>query len=715
MASSSSKPLSDTEKFVLAGVALLVAGSLSRRARTWVNEHLGPMLGPWRDRLSTTTLLLAFLMLLLAFLLGRVVWQRRAARHARVLVRLEATVTSVVGAHDDVKVQVRRWQRGRPRRFTVDYPVSWDDEIDGRRTKLRTALEQRVGGHLTGVWSETRSRVTFAAIPRRDETVRPEQEAGERVDTLLRQALPTITSTRVTAWTEEAQAQAAAEPEKVEESDKPGDVVHLLNRSARRASFLPGRVPAQVEVRYKPDVRTSSDRFRGSVAAMLTTQLSGRWLGEWDTQNDKVVFNRRHELSTLERHPLDKARVTNKYRLRYGTDEYARPVVWDISDPTQAHALFIGPTGGGKTTTLRALVLDASRQGVEVVGCDPKRIELMGLVGWPGVSYIATEVKEMAALIDDVYYEMDRRYLLIKQRKITREQLRPLVFVLDEFFILQMRLNRWWAENKKSVGGTGNTHPALGKIQEMLALARSAAIHLAIGIQRPDTDFLEGAGRDNIRHRASLTRLSPDGAKMMWNDSQQGTDLPSIPGRAIVSGPDGNPVEAQVWLTPDPDCAFLHLRSARERDELARLRPDVSTLPPAVFGPEGLLNRSLEMTAAEQKLVAEAKTAAQPPAQPEVDAAAVDLGKTEAPTPETEENVEWVERLVAAEAVVSEEFLVLDVEGHERTVQIDVDEDPADEDSVLLSWWDVESEDEGVLSLPRDETVTRLEAAVPVG
>lgn len=678
---SSSTPLTDNEKLVLIGVGALAAGGLSKRARSWVDDHLGSVLGPLREHLSMTTLLLLFCGAVAVFLLARWAWRRRSARRARILARLENAVTTVVGTQDDVAVRVRRWRRGRPQRFVVDYPVRWEDSTEGRRAKLRTVLEERVSEHLSAAWSETQSRVVFTAAPRQDEHVLPQQEAGERVDTLLRQAVPTITSTRVLEWSEAAGA-------------------------------APAKVPARVEVSYRPDVRTSSERFRTSVAAMLSTQLPGRWAGEWDTEHDRAVFKRRHELNTLERHPLDKAQVTTKPCLRYGVTEHGYPLEWNVSLPTQAHALVIGPTGGGKTTALRALVFDACRQGVEVIGCDPKRIELMGIVGWPGVSYIATGVEEQADLIHSVFQEMERRYLLIEQRKVTRDQLRPVLFILDEYFILRMRLNRWWAENKKAMGGTGTNHPALGEVQEMLALARSARIHIALGIQRPDAEFLEGAARDNLRHRVSLTQLSQQGAMMMWDNPQDGTDLPLIAGRAIATGREGKPVEGQVWLTPDPDPAFLDKLSAQERDELARLCPDPATLPAPVFGSSELGTAPVELSAQERDLVAGAKAAVLAAAK------ADDHGPSTTASVDEEgqdEELEWVDRPAAAEAVVVGDFLLVDVEGQEWTVEVvDVEEDPMDEDNVVLSWADTESEQTGALSLPGTSVLNRLEAVVPV-
>lgn len=265
-------------------------------------------------------------------------------------------------------------------------------------------------------------------------------------------------------------------------------------------------------------------------------------------------------------------------------------VGWNISRSTsKPHALIVGSTGGGKTKTFISLVVGASRQGslagdIDIWGLDPKQIELMGLEGWPGVTHLAYTVEDMAALIDAAYDEMHHRYSLIRARKIHPDDLPPLVIFLDEFLILNAMLTYWWRVEKKGKGPC----PQVNRVVEMLALSRSAAIYICIGIQRPDaTQFNDGA-RDNLRFRASLGELSPQGAMMMWNNQSIGTEPLGVRGRGMYTGPDGTPLEAQGWFTPDLDPHPMY-RGRLSDDE--RLR--VEQLTPTLYTPKSITKDDL--------------------------------------------------------------------------------------------------------------------------
>ncbi|MFX8895333.1 hypothetical protein ABTM96_19570, partial [Acinetobacter baumannii] len=84
-------------------------------------------------------------------------------------------------------------------------------------------------------------------------------------------------------------------------------------------------------------------------------------------------------------------------------------------------------------------------------------------------------------------------------------------------------------------------------------LARSAKIHILLGIQRPDVEFLGGEMRDNFGARLSLGRLSPQGAMMMWDSPAIGVALPrNKRGRGVTLSAESLPVEVQTFYTPDP-------------------------------------------------------------------------------------------------------------------------------------------------------------------
>ena len=110
--------------------------------------------------------------------------------------------------------------------------------------------------------------------------------------------------------------------------------------------------------------------------------------------------------------------------LRYAVTEGGEVQGWALDGP-DAHFLVTGPSGSGKTNLLQVLAVEATRQGIEVVAADPKRVELIGLRNWPGVSWVATDADRIGQLITAVHAEMERRFELIEHRSARREPMRP--------------------------------------------------------------------------------------------------------------------------------------------------------------------------------------------------------------------------------------------------------------------------------------------------
>ena len=69
------------------------------------------------------------------------------------------------------------------------------------------------------------------------------------------------------------------------------------------------------------------------------------------------------------------------------------------------------------------------------------------------------------------------------------------------------------------------TVAVLKRLGNIGRLGRSAKIHMLIGLQRADTRFISGEFRDNLGMRVAMSRLSPDGAKMMWDSYVVGTTM----------------------------------------------------------------------------------------------------------------------------------------------------------------------------------------------
>lgn len=322
------------------------------------------------------------------------------------------------------------------------------------------------------------------------------------------------------------------------------------------------------------------------LAGTLPAAPGGRgWGVDVDPRGDRIRVRALKPLPTYELHPvLDYASLAtgpNQLLLPFGTGEDDDKAVWDISASTDGpHMLVVGPSGTGKTATMRSVVVSATRQRLEVWGLDPKMIELMSLEGWPGVTRLGFVVEDLVGLIEATHAEMWDRYHRIARRQVLRDQLPPLIVVIDEYFILRAEINRWWGmlsrEQKQEWGSTSSKCPILSKIDQMLALARSARVHLLIGVQRPDATLFDEGSRDNLGTRVSMGKLSPEGAGMMWDDRSVGILPPATKGRAWATARQGHPAEYQCWWTPDldPHEANRAKLAAEERDRVDELRPD---------------------------------------------------------------------------------------------------------------------------------------------
>lgn len=109
---------------------------------------------------------------------------------------------------------------------------------------------------------------------------------------------------------------------------------------------------------------------------------------------------------------------------------------------------------------------------------------------------------------------MEQRYTQLEQGTARLEDFEPLALIIDEYATFKARVQRWYKTVKPKGGPT--QAPVLELLSDLARLARSAKIHMLLGIQRPDVEFLGGEMRDNFGARLSLGRLSPQGAMMMW-------------------------------------------------------------------------------------------------------------------------------------------------------------------------------------------------------
>jgi S-DNA-T family DNA segregation ATPase FtsK/SpoIIIE len=184
----------------------------------------------------------------------------------------------------------------------------------------------------------------------------------------------------------------------------------------------------------------------------------------------------------------------------------------NLAEPSDCHVLVAGTTGSGKSEFLRALIASlASRLDpghLQFLLIDPKRVTFNLRRPSPYLkSPVAYDLEEALPLIEECMAEMDRRYKLLEERKLTNvselsaDLLPRIVVVIDEFAsFLEDK------ESKKVVTAL---------LKRIGAMARAAGIHLILSTQRPDKDVVTPLLRENLPGRIALRVASKAGSDLI--------------------------------------------------------------------------------------------------------------------------------------------------------------------------------------------------------
>lgn len=598
--------------------------------------------------------------------LGVMIWSFFVARRAAQLGRMAAFLATELGADWNTEgLKGRKYTDGVPRDIRLRYQERQPDHDPEWRRRLTDVVRQRMGvDEVQATWKPKKNRVRMLGL--------------------------------MTVITELGQARKRA-------TDRIRLVLQPLFRNVELAVTIPGwqeednLKPTRIELAYGVTSVDGSELWVRRVEAMAGLKIGGRWRAAFDPTHDRGFLEPRPVLPTNLPHPgvklydgSDPAHPKPSPKspcLYYGHDENGKSRGWVLGKKsTMPHMLIIGPTGGGKTTVLRSLILGAVAQGIPVFAADPKMIELTPFYGFPGC-YIASTPDEIATMIETMEALMMERYAAIKKNPHIADTLTPVLFILDELLIARQVLKRLHAQRK--LRGTPRWFE---DIQALAALARSAQINVVIGVQRPDASLFDEGSRDNFRQRLSLMRVSPQGSEMLWGSRYVGVDLPMVQGRAMAS-PDGDtPIEMQTFWVADPITASGQDRETIEAFRELGQRNFADYVPPVDVSP--FENDMPEIDPATL------------PTQNE----GIDLGAADDLQEAQSGLLNLDTQDVKAEQIAEGDQIVLD-DGEPVTV-VTVEEDPFDEDSVQLTI-DTGSGEE-LRSMSRDLYVSRvlsLEAA----
>lgn len=230
---------------------------------------------------------------------------------------------------------------------------------------------------------------------------------------------------------------------------------------------------------------------------------------------------------------------------------------WEVEEVP--HCLFAGTTGGGKSVAMRTVLAHVLRhpESWEIYGIDPKRVELAMLRGYPTVETVATDVEDMADVIEGAYAEMERRYEEMEEAGYTHirdydPHAKRVLVVVDELADITSQSGLKSPDAKAEDELAAAMSFALEKIA---AKGRAAGIHLLLCTQRPDVadGVMSGKMRANVSGRLACGATDVSSSKMILRDSTAAAELEDdAKGRGIWL-PDKRPRKVQIILTEKED------------------------------------------------------------------------------------------------------------------------------------------------------------------
>ncbi len=192
--------------------------------------------------------------------------------------------------------------------------------------------------------------------------------------------------------------------------------------------------------------------------------------------------------------------ASSRLTIALGKDIVGQPVVTDLA--RMPHLLIAGATGTGKSVFLNAticsILFKSTPDQVRFLMVDPKRIELSAYEDIPHLLYpVVTEPKKATKALRWAVQEMERRYVLLEERKAKNidkynqnsdNPLPYILIVIDELADLMLV----------------SSHEVEEYITRLAQMARAAGIHLLIATQRPSVDVLTGVIKANFPTRISF-------------------------------------------------------------------------------------------------------------------------------------------------------------------------------------------------------------------
>ncbi|WP_406243224.1 hypothetical protein [Streptomyces anulatus] len=225
----------------------------------------------------------------------------------------------------------------------------------------------------------------------------------------------------------------------------------------------------------------------------------------------------------------------------------ASPVVWRTGGRcTEPHLLAVGQPGGGTTTLVRSIALQALRDGDVIVVDGSGTGEYGALAGRSGVLAVESGLGGALATLEWAAHETERRLIAANRarqsgHRVPDDILRPLWILLDRPGVLG-----------HLAVADGRPDP-LELLRIPLRHGRAAQVTVVLAEQFDALDTLTETVRTHTRARAVLGPASREQIEAVLGAEPHTTPPPEVPpGRGYVRLGAGPVLRLQVPATPDP-------------------------------------------------------------------------------------------------------------------------------------------------------------------
>lgn len=243
------------------------------------------------------------------------------------------------------------------------------------------------------------------------------------------------------------------------------------------------------------------------------------------------------------------------------------------------HYLIAGTTGSGKSNITRVIISTIitkhSPANVRLILVDMKEGSEFAIYEDRGVPHLGLPIVRSPADLVEVLARLENMRI-DRQNKFKQyyalniedynaavppaERLARVVVIIDEFS--KIKLNDAYASDSEN---RAIEQRCMRLIRQLLAMSRSAGIHLILSTQAPYAEILPGPDKANIAVRLSgpLTKT----ASMTVFGTGEAGDIPNIPGRMVVQ------IGNQTWPIQSP---YINPADVETAIELSQAWGDVS-------------------------------------------------------------------------------------------------------------------------------------------